>query len=208
MSSREEQHPSTTTTPLRSRRLFTAPLRGPIGTGHAFMFAPLNMLRDNFASFLQANFLICKMGLKCHLVSHGSCGNLPRDVEVYVMYIVFIEHLLRARHCSIRMCLSFFQERGIVDFNIMELRRSRKLNKDTPEMGTLTCPSQTLQQAHLCFSQASLTSGSENFMLGMQWVDVVGVGAAGQQQRWGRRGFLLVIQDLDLMGAGGELLSC
>ena len=124
------------------------------------------------------------------------------------MYIVFIEHLLRARHCSIRMCLSFFQERGIVDFNIMALRRSRKLNKDTPEMGTLTCPSQTLQQAHLCFSQASLTSGSENFMLGMQWVGVVGVGAAGQQRRWGRRGFLLVIQDLDLMGAGGELLSC
>lgn len=71
------------------------------------------------------------------------------------MYIVFIEHLLRARHCSIRMCLSFFQEGGVVDF--MELRRSRKLNKDTPEMGTLTCPSQTLQQAELSFSQASLT---------------------------------------------------
>ena len=65
-----------------------------------------------------------------------------RDVEVYVMYIVFIEHLLRARHCSICMRLSFLQERGVVDFNIMELR-SRKLNKDTPEMGTLTCPSQT-----------------------------------------------------------------
>ena len=126
------------------------------------------------------------------------------------MYIVFIEHLLRARHCSICMRLSFLQERGVVDFNIMELR-SRKLNKDTPEMGTLTCPSQTLQQAHLCFSQASLTSGSENFMLGMQWVGAVGVEAAGQQRRWGRRGFLLVIQDLDLMGAGGELaklLSC
>ena len=80
-----------------------------------------------------------------------------RDVEVYVMHIVFIEHLLCVRHCSIRMCLSFSQERGVVDFNIMELRRSRKLNKDTPEMGTLTCPSQTLQQAELSFSQASLT---------------------------------------------------
>ena len=54
---------------------------------------PLKMLRDNFAPFLQAmgpwashlnsmslNFLICKMGLKCHLVSYGRCGNLPREM--------------------------------------------------------------------------------------------------------------------------------
>ena len=128
-----------------------------------------------------------------------------RGVEVYVMYIIFIEHLLCARHCSICMCLSFFRERGVIQVNIMELRRSRKLNKDTPEMGILTCPSQTPQQADLCFSQASLTSGSENLFNvrnAMGVCDRSGYCRTTAETGAGR--LLLVIRVLDLMGAAGE----
>ena len=74
----------------------TAGARGGTSTSEQVMpsclHQPLKVLGDNFASFLQAmgpwashlnsmslNFLICKMGLKCHLVSYGRCGNLPRE---------------------------------------------------------------------------------------------------------------------------------
>lgn len=117
----------------------------------------------------------------------------------------FIEHLLCARHCSICMCLSFFRERGVIQFNIMELRRSRKLNKDIPEMGILTCPSQTPQQTDLCFSHASLTSGSENLFNVRNAMGGCGrSGCCRTTTEIGVGKFLLVIRVLDLMGAAGE----
>ena len=136
------------------------------------------MPRANSASFRQAmgpwashlnsvslNFLICKTGISATLLQMAVVEIKQKRYTGLYDYILFIEHLLCVRHMLyMYMCLSFLWEGGVTHLNILEQRRSRKFNKDTPEMGILTYPSQTLQQADLCFSQASLTSGSENLL--------------------------------------------